>query len=187
MGVIRCFVAAELPEAVQRELGELQGRLRAGRMDLRWVSPSRMHLTLKFLGEVSEKTFDAVCGVLEDPLGVPSPIRVSLRGVGAFPSLHRARVLWVGLAGDLALLARAALTVEAKVEELGIPREARPFSPHLTIGRSRMPSGLPGLEGLLQAEADYAGPDLEIDRLVLYESRLRPEGPLYLARKTIVL
>ncbi|MBI5014683.1 MAG: RNA 2',3'-cyclic phosphodiesterase [Deltaproteobacteria bacterium] len=187
MSAIRCFLAADLPEEVKGDLARLRLRLASRRVDLRWVAPGSMHLTLKFLGELSPETFDAVATALDPPLDTGGPLRLAPRGLSAFPTPRRARVLWVGLEGDVAALARVALTLEARAEAAGVPREARPFRPHLTLGRAKSPGGAPGLADALAAEEGYAGPAFSISEIVLYESRLRPEGTLYIPRKTLPL
>lgn len=186
-GWVRCFVAADFPPEVREDLGRLQERLRKRSLDLKWVRPESMHLTLKFLGEVPGETFEALLEALETPLGGGGPLRLAPSGLGAFPSTRRARVLWVGLEGDVAPLARLALEIEARVEPLGIPREGRPFAPHLTLGRARGPAGVPGLEAALETEIGYTGPTFTVGALTLYESRLRPQGPAYIPRQTIAL
>lgn len=187
MSSVRCFVAADLSPEAREDLGRLQGRLRKAGLACRWAAPEALHLTLKFLGEVSPETFAAVREALTPPLGVGGPLRLAAAGVGAFPSPQRARVVWAGLTGDVAPLARAALTVEARAETLGIARESRPFRPHLTLGRARSPEGIRGAREALEEEAPYRGPAFCVDELVLYESRLRPGGPEHLPRLAIPL
>lgn len=187
MSTVRCFVAADFPAAVREDLVRLQERLKGRGVDLKWVAPASMHLTLKFLGELSPQAYEAVTSALGQPLDAGGPLLLTPRGLGAFPTLRRARVLWVGLEGDAARLARTALTLEARAEAGQVPREARPFQPHLTLGRSRGPTGASGLEEALEAEQDYSGPTFTVSEVVLYESRLRPGGPLYFPRMTIPL
>jgi len=184
---VRCFVAAELPAETRDDLGRLQERLRRLDLACRWVAPEAMHLTLKFFGHLPAETFESLREALAAPLGIGGPLRIEAVGVGAFPNVRRARVLWTGLGGDVAGLARAALTVEARGEALGIPREVRPFRPHLTLARTRDPGGIRGAGGALETEGGYRGPAFTVGRLVLYESRLRPQGPEYLHRLTIAL
>lgn len=191
MNRVRCFVAAELSAEAREDLAGLQARLRdhlrGQEAPCRWVAPQALHLTLKFLGEVEPDTFAALERALVRPLGVAGPLRLEAAGVGAFPSVRRARVVWAGLEGDVALLAQAALAVEARAEPWGIPREGRFFRPHLTLGRARDPSGIPGAEGALAQEAGYRGPPFAVEALVLFESLLGPGGPRYVPRATIPL
>jgi 2'-5' RNA ligase len=146
-----------------------------------------MHLTVKFLGRLPVETFEALRRALARPLGLDGPLQIGPAGFGAFPSPRRARVMWAGLSGDVAGLARAALVVEARAEALGIPREARPFHPHLTLARARDPRGIQRVERAIDVEGGYRGPAFTVHELVLYESRLHPHGPEYLRRLTIAL
>lgn len=187
MSRIRCFVAADLPEAVRDDLQALQRRLRARGLDARWAGTQALHLTVKFLGEIEPAVFRRVEDALAAPLEVGGPIDLRPAGLGAFPSAARARVIWVGLAGDTAALARAALAVESRLEPLGIAREVRPFHPHLTLGRARAAGGVPGAAEALEADRDYEGPPFALTGLVLYESRLLPGGPRHTPRLTIPL
>jgi 2'-5' RNA ligase len=184
---IRCFIAAALPAPVQAHLGKLQQRLRNRGLTARWVRPAAMHLTVKFLGELSPDTFDRVAEVLQPPLQVPGPLRLKPRELGTFPPGKKARVVWLGLEGDVAPLARAALEVEARVQRCGIERERRPYHPHLTLGRATRLSGLGDVQSALEEESLCEAPVFEVRDLVLFESRLRAEGASHIPRLTVPL
>jgi 2'-5' RNA ligase len=184
---IRCFVAVDLPPDVRQALGETQQRLKALGVRARWVATEAMHLTVKFLGELEPSIFEAVLDALSAPIAAGGPIQLQPLDLGGFPSTKRSRVVWVGLGGEVASLARAALAVEARVEQLGVARERRPFRPHLTLGRARNPTGITNLEQALATVGSCDGPAFSVDHLVLYESRLRPEGPLHISRLSISL
>ncbi len=187
MSRIRCFVAADLDGPARQEVERLQERLRKMGVRGRWVAPGRVHVTVRFIGEVPPETFDAVFEALARPVGTTGALDLVLQGLGAFPSLRRPRVLWVGLAGDVAALAGAAREVNERLEGLGLPGEARPFRPHVTLARAKGPSGMEGLEQALRALGPYQGPGFRVTRLTLYESRLKPGGPEYLPRRSIPL
>lgn len=187
MTPIRCFVAADLPGEVADDLARLQARLRGVGVRARWTNPGSMHLTLKFLGELEPDRFDAACRALDAPAEIGGPLDLAAQGLGAFPSLSRARVLWVGIGGEAPRLARLALVVEARAEAAGVPREGRPFRPHLTLGRAPGAAPMAGLARAFAAEGGYEGPPFRVMALVLYESRLGPRGPTYDPRLTISL
>ncbi|HSH68675.1 MAG TPA: RNA 2',3'-cyclic phosphodiesterase [Deferrisomatales bacterium] len=187
MSRIRCFVAAALPEATREQLGALQGRLRRAGLPARWVRPEALHLTLKFLGELPPAVFDQVAEQLFLPLDGAGPLRLTPRGVGTVPPDSRARVVWAGLEGDVAALARLALTVEARVQGCGVARERRPFQSHLTLGRATRLGGLGDVREILETEAGFEAPPFVVRELVLYESRLRGQGPSYVPRLTLPL
>ncbi|HKK08374.1 MAG TPA: RNA 2',3'-cyclic phosphodiesterase [Gemmatimonadota bacterium] len=133
---MRLFVAINLPEAVRRLIYDGTARLRETEMPARWVAPERIHLTLKFLGDVrDERREDAVAALREAASGY-APFDLALEGVGAFPSLRRPRVVWLGIAATLPLRALKH-DVEHAYAQLGFERESRAFHPHLTLGRAR--------------------------------------------------
>lgn len=187
MSRIRCFVAVTLPEPTRKQLGALQGRLKRAGLQARWVRPEALHLTLKFLGELPPDTFDRVVERLAQPLDGAVPLRLIPCGVGTFPPGSRARVVWTGMEGDVATLARLALEVESRVQCCGIERESRRFRPHLTLGRSTRLGGMGDVSGILRAESGFEAPPFAVRELVLYESRLRGEGASYVPRLSLPL
>ncbi len=140
-----------------------------------------MHLTVRFLGGLEPSRFEAITEALRVPLGA-EPCTIRPRGLGTFPGKGRARVLWVGLGGDTRELARAVLELEVRLEALGIPRERRPFRPHLTLARARGPTGIRGIETALKQERNYEGPAFEVGSLTLFESRLSRGGAEHITR-----
>jgi len=183
MATRRLFVALEPPEAVRRRLGAIADELRraAGRAadDVRWVPPENVHLTLQFLGAVPEERVPGVEAALREAAAGARPLSLAVRGAGGFPNARRPRVLWAGLEGDLAPLAALVGAIGARLAKLGFPPEERPFSPHLTLGRSREGHGAPGLAGALAGVAEEAAAPWRAAEVVLFESHLSPRGPRY--------
>lgn len=182
--ILRLFVAAELPEAVPHALGSLQEALRrdpGAARALRWVEPDSIHLTLKFLGDVSEGRLGPITQALEHAVAARLPFALRFGTVGAFPSLARPRVLWLGLEGDLAALLSLQRSVEDRLAALGFPSEGRVFSPHLTLARLRQGQRLDATELARAASPQDHLPEatLLINNLALIQSTLRPQGPLY--------
>jgi len=138
---LRLFVACELPAEMKAALASLQEALRKkGAPRLRWVRPEGVHLTLKFLGAVPQEKVAAIREALSPTVqGIP-PLALSLAEVGTFGDRRGARVVWVGMQGDLEPLARLQQRVEKALEPLGFPPERRAFSPHLPLGCSRCQS-----------------------------------------------
>lgn len=179
MAGIRSFVAVELDEAARRELGRVSAELQRCGADVKWVDPENMHVTLKFLGDVPEERIAAVGAALRQGLAGVGPITFVLGGVGAFPSVARPRVVWVGLTEGAGALAAAAARVDEVLKGLGFPPENRPFSAHLTLGRLRSDRGVGGLRRAMDALGGYRGPSVTAARVVLFSSVLRPTGPVY--------
>lgn len=186
---IRAFIALELPDEIKADLSRLMERLKREAPDYRWVNPATMHLTIKFLGDLEPKTFQAVAKRVEEGLEIGGPLRLKPAGLGGFGSARKARVVWVGLAGpegETARLAQLVHELEARLEGLGIRREARGFTPHLTVGRAARAGqnrgSPPDLRRLISAQKDYGGPDWEAREVLLFESRLKPRGAIHTVR-----
>lgn len=140
---VRAFVAVDLPEDVERALGAAAQSLRDARIEgLRAVRPEGIHLTLKFLGDVSESRVDEIGHALSETVAGHRQFEVSTGGFGAFPNTRRPQVLWVGISGRLEPLKGLQADVDAALGALELPTETRPFHPHLTLARldRRMPA-----------------------------------------------
>jgi RNA 2',3'-cyclic 3'-phosphodiesterase len=182
----RLFVALEPPEPVRRRLAAMAVELRraAGwRADeIRWVAIENVHLTLQFLGAVPEERLPDVEVAVRAAASAGRALSLEVRGAGGFPNARRPRVVWAGLAGDLAALGELVAELGRRLAPLGFPPEDRPFSAHLTLGRAREGRGAPGLAGALASAADVAdaaGAPWRAIEIVLFESHLSPKGPRY--------
>ena len=180
----RAFVALLLDEAMRASVGAEIDRLRPLSRAVAWVPAANLHLTLRFLGEVSDVQLGEVEAALGEAAAVTAPFALTLHGLGAFPGLERPRILWVGVA-DGALAAREAQArVEAALERRGIPRERQAWHPHLTIGRVfderawRREAGLP-LRQALAAAARRSFGSLAVSHIALMRSDLSPQGARY--------
>jgi 2'-5' RNA ligase len=178
---MRCFVALEVPDAVRRALGAAQDRLRdaAPRADVRWSDPAKLHLTIRFLGEVTAETAAAVGVAVEAVTARHAPLSLEAVGLGAFPGPARPRVLWAGIGGDLRGLGLLAAEVERALVRLGFPLESRPFRPHLTLARVRSPRGVDRVTAAFPSVATRPFGAWTADALTLFRSHLRPAGSLY--------
>jgi RNA 2',3'-cyclic 3'-phosphodiesterase len=182
--VIRAFLAVPLPEPLRDRLRQLHRTLRAELPAVRWSNPETLHLTLRFFGDIDEESLEKIGEIMLSIGRLHVPFAVDLTGLGAFPAADRARVFWLGVRdrGELAALHDA---FEQRLPEAGIPREQRPFTPHLTLGRYRG-RGLAAAPVLARFQ-DLACGRLPVERLVLYESRLKPGGALHLPRHSVIL
>jgi 2'-5' RNA ligase len=179
MATIRTFIAIELSPAVRGCLGEAQRALRRHvTSPLRWVDPDGAHLTLKFLGYIDDAKVEEIHGAMRQAAEGSRPFDIATGEVGAFPSMRRPRVLWIGLGGDLAPLMALQEALEAALEPLGFTREARAFSPHLTLGRVSDARGTRGAPIELPPVA--LDPRAQrVGEIVLIQSTLRPQGAIY--------
>ena len=183
MSVIRAFIAADLPDEIRRELAKLIQHLKGelSGVPIRWVPPENIHLTLKFLGEVSQRNLPLLTELLKGEVADQRPFEFGVGGLNAFPDLRRPRVIWVGVKGPKELndLHHA---VESAVEKLGYAREPRPFEPHLTLGRvsrNASPEAVRRVsEVLRKTQVGFLGSAL-VEEIYLYRSDLRPSGAVY--------
>ncbi len=137
---IRCFVAIELPESLKRPLHTTTEALRKTadvRAPVKWVNVDSIHLTLKFLGSVPSSRLDDLKGALQRACADTIPLHLALGALGVFPSARNPRVIWVGLESDEQALGQLAGHIDEAMAGLGFPRETRPFTAHLTLGRVR--------------------------------------------------
>jgi len=181
---MRLFVAIEPPPPMTTAAHALSEELRA-RISLlapgarvTWVPPERMHVTVRFLGDLPQDQAAGVATVLVPPLTVPA-FDVSVGAAGAFPAHGAPRTLWVGLTGADDRLRDLEQEVSARLAAVGIPRERRPFRAHLTVARVREPAGLRAT--VVDGVVAPSHPPGRIDAITLFESRLSPRGPTYTA------
>jgi RNA 2',3'-cyclic 3'-phosphodiesterase len=178
----RLFIAAELPPNIKAELVDTQARLRRANLPVIWVAPGTMHLTLRFLGETSVALIPRLNRAIHAGLAPVSAMTLRLSGVGAFPNDRRPSVVWAGVGGALATLQRAQAGIEAALGGLGIVPEPKPFHPHLTLGRLRReadPRQQQRLGDAIRSLAPPAPLEWTVERVVLFRSELRSEGPVY--------
>ena len=172
---MRAFIAIDLPEEIHAALSRQQAEFRALSPDARWTRG--IHLTLKFLGEISDDKARAVTETLLG-LGPFQNFSVEVRGFGFFPDARRPKVFWVGLKAPPDLL-KLAEEVEGAMEKLGFAREQRAYSPHLTLARFKIPKPQPALKGLVAQLSETSLGQFEVSEFFLFESTLSPHGAEY--------
>ena len=184
---IRLFIAVNMAEDLRAAIAEAQQRLGANRADVKWVRPEIIHITLKFLGWVEDGRVAEIGDAVARALTGAAAFRLRLEGIGSFPSPTAPRVVWVGVKEGAAELTDLARRVEDALEPLGFEREARGFSPHVTIGRLKSPTGRGALVELMRAEQDRPFGEMEVARVELMRSDLRPSGPIYTSQREFLL
>ena len=184
MTVIRSFVAIEIPETMRTELGEHIAHLKhdvPARM-VRWVRPEGIHLTLKFLGDVPFESIDKISSALESICVEHASFSLSIGEFGCFPNFRRPRVLWIGVQAHSTELMILQEEIEDELHKLGFEREARPFHPHLTIGRvNRIRDRIESqrLTATLEdVKIDEIG-RFDVKAVSLMRSDLKPTGAVY--------
>src|SRR5579872_4997032 len=174
---MRAFIAIDLPEFLHAALAQAQQSFRSAAPQARWTRPEGIHLTLKFLGQISDaQTKDVVESLAQ--IGAFQPFSVEVKGFGFFPHSRRPRVFWAGVVAPPAL-AELAERVESPMEKLGFRREDRAFSPHLTLARFPIPRPQPKLEAAAAAPASQSLGIFQTSEFFLFESKLSPQGAQY--------
>jgi RNA 2',3'-cyclic 3'-phosphodiesterase len=176
---MRLFIALNLPESERERIFEAAMPLREEGFPVRWIEPENFHLTLKFLGQVRSETLPAVEQVVRKVAAQTQAFQVSLGGFGAFPTIRRPRVLWVGVEPSPALRCLKQ-DLEWGLASHGFERETRAFHPHVTLGRAAEEEGAGVFRGLdeLAARLDYAG-TVSLRTVDVMRSQLSKKGARY--------
>lgn len=187
---MRTFIAIELPQAIRDSLAWLQGQLKISGADVKWVEPQNIHLTLKFLGEVDDKTLEKVTKILEEIAQEECAFYIRLSSLGAFPKINFPRVIWVGVDKGDTEAKKIACALEGRAAKIGFTKENRPFSSHITLGRVRSGINRDKLTESLTNLVDYFRkdtPESLVTKITLFKSTLTPKGPIYEPLKEIHL
>jgi RNA 2',3'-cyclic 3'-phosphodiesterase len=177
--MIRSFVALDIPAGAQEALAGLSREFQKTRAAVSWIPADRIHLTLKFLGNVAPEQIQAIQTALEAVAASAAPFRLRPAGCGAFPTIKQMRVVWVGLCGDNQALLSLQKGVEIALKPLGFEPEDRPFRAHLTLGRVKGRQHHRSLQDALLAQQGFEAEVFDVTELVLYKSDLMPEGARY--------
>ncbi len=176
---MRAFLAIPLPDDARAALTVLQRDLAGSGADVKWVEPDHLHVTVKFLDEISDQQRRDVEALLHRIAAHEAPCRLSLKEVGAFPSIVAPRVVWVGVDEGRDAVIRLAQRLEREGQAIGLRRQERPFAAHVTIGRVRSPRGQEALARRLRETAWQPPAAWPVTSLRLYQSDLSGSGPRY--------
>jgi len=178
---MRAFIAIELAPAIKDTLAKIQDGLKPGLPKVSWVKPQNLHLTLKFLGDISSPQLKEIKRIIAETGQETPAFKIKLDDLGVFPGLRQARIIWAGISRDIPVKQLAG-TLETKLSRIGIAKEKREFSSHITIARVKNPLDPANLEtGLKKAKNDLLGANLEFNAggITLFESVLEAQGPVY--------
>jgi len=185
--LIRSFLAIELPKTILKKIEEVQGDLKSTHADVRWVNPEKIHLTIKFFGNIEESRIDPIFKAIEEPIQNTQPFSLRVRGVGAFPQMKNPRVIWMGLMDGKEIFTLFQKQIETQLEKIGFQPEDRPFHPHLTLGRMKSSRGKEELVERMEKYREGEFGTFQVERLVLFKSDLRPTGPIHTPLKEMKL
>ncbi len=181
--VIRAFVAIEIDGSVKRHIAAAIDALRQQRIDgLKLVRPDGVHLTLKFLGNISASKVSQIADAMASVAAQHTPFDLTLGAPGAFPSSARARALWIGVKGDLRPLLELQRSMDEALEAFGFAADKQPFMPHLTIGRMRHRASRANRQHATDALAAHplpASQTIAVASISLMKSTMQPGGALH--------
>jgi RNA 2',3'-cyclic 3'-phosphodiesterase len=183
---IRTFIAIEIPQEIKMELDRVISELRPLAPEIRWVRAANLHLTLRFLGDIPKKSASVLAAELAKNLSGFGQFQISLSGVGGFPNLKRARVIWIGGGAGCERLTELAPLVERSCIDLDFSKADKPFSCHLTIGRVKFPKGHEKLISQIET-MNFETPLFRVSEVALFKSDLLPAGPKYTRLETVLL
>ncbi|MEE8328986.1 MAG: RNA 2',3'-cyclic phosphodiesterase [Thermodesulfovibrionia bacterium] len=175
---MRSFIAIELSETVRSALAELQKELKESRADIRWIKPENIHLTLKFLGNVDERITVETERIIKEICKKYSMFTLEVKGISAFPGMKSPRVLWVGI-NSKDVLIKIQKDIDGGTASLGVERENRRFTPHLTLGRFRSAMGKENLIDKIELHKNESFGLIEAKSISLIRSDLKPAGAQY--------
>jgi 2'-5' RNA ligase len=186
---MRLFIALDIDDAIRERIARFVDGVSPFAPNERWVTPESLHVTLKFVGEQPDTSVDRFRLALQSVAA--SGMEIHFRGYGFFPTAKSARVFWIGMDAGPQLAALAA-AIDDATATLGMPKEDRTFSPHLTLARSRGGSGAPrslatdkpncAFERLQKKLASRPAPEfgtMTPREFFLYQSQLSPKGSKY--------
>jgi len=176
--MIRSFIAFDLNnEAVLQRFREVQGKLVKTGADLKLVEPQNIHITMRFLGDIKPPMIDSIHEAMKKISF--SAFDCEIQGLGVFPDLRYARVIWAGIRKGADELKNVCNQLEPNIQKLGFRPDPKGFSPHLTLARVKTGRNKAELARCVQDLVDYDFGVVKADCLRLKKSVLTPKGPLY--------
>ncbi len=177
----RCFLAINLSSEATGEILAAMDKWKFLGRHVRWIRPENIHLTMKFLGDISTSKTREVAETMKAICSNTTPFSINLASTGVFPNLRRPRILWVGLDGDIHELSNFRDSIETGLKACGIDQDRKPFIPHVTVARIK--GRPPSKEKLSQFIRSRLAPAAtRCTAIHFYSSRLTPSGPVYSLR-----
>ncbi len=174
---IRSFLALPLPDEAVSAIGEFQRLLKRKNLKTRWVRPENIHITLKFLGDIDEDEIFEIEEKVSEAAQNFSAFSLRAQGVGFFPGAKNARIIWTGVLGDTNELFCLQKKIEERLESF---REAgKKFRSHATLGRIKGKIPKKEMAELLSGSRGFKTPLFICDKIILYRSDMKKDGPVY--------
>jgi 2'-5' RNA ligase len=187
MQTLRLFICVEIPHEIKRKISMIQEQLKAIETPIGWVRSEGIHLTLKFLGNISEEQVPDIKRCMSMAVDGISPFDVNIKGGGVFPNLNYPRVIWIRLEDRTYNLFRLQKGIEDCLNKIGFEQEDRGFTPHLTLGRIKSLKGKNQLIRTIHLYKDIEVGQITIDKIILMRSQLNPAGAIYTVLEEVFL
>jgi 2'-5' RNA ligase len=177
---IRSFLAFELSAEMRSTVSGVYENVRNSRLEVRWVRPQGIHITVVFMGDVREEDIAAIGNEVGKVCSEFAPFHVSLKAMGCFPNCRNPRVIWIGLEGEIERMSSFREDLQRRLVPFGVKAEKRGFNPHLTLGRFKKPSRDESAIGkLIDKHKDLTSQVCSLHALVLFKSDLKPGGAIH--------
>jgi 2'-5' RNA ligase len=182
----RIFTAIDISDEARATVADYIENLRGAFPQIRvgWEKAEKLHLTLKFLGDIDEIRLENLIEAVGNTASQISSFRLQISDTGVFPSVRKARILWLGLKDETGELQNLNKSLEADCEQIGFAKEKRNFKPHLTIARLREPHKSKELVER-HLENEFKSVEFQVSEITIYESRLQKTGSIYKAIKNV--
>jgi 2'-5' RNA ligase len=180
----RLFLAVPIPSQIKTSICQFQRRLQTQIPQVRWAQADNLHLTMHFFGPTEQETLEKIKVSMLSVKGCQRSFQVEVEGLGAFPDQRRPRVIWLGLQ-PMDLLRQLHRNISGHLLRAGVVTEAKPYTPHLTIGRLRQKA--PNLTDLFVSVGQPQLGSLKVDALTLFESHLHSGGAVHNPLITVTL
>jgi 2'-5' RNA ligase len=176
---MRSFIALKIDPEVKKNLTKMILQFEKVSSRVKWVQPSAMHLTLKFLGDIDRVKAEKLMNILDKISAKYSPFDLSCSGIGTFPIKSRnPKVIWAGITNN-SFIKGIYEDIEAEAQKIGFPKEKRSFHAHLTLGRVKKRAETQKLVPELERTKNKDFGKTKVNELILFESTLTPQGPVY--------
>ena len=186
-GLIRAFIAIELPETLKQTIDRTQRGMTSLGLKMSWVKPEAVHVTLKFMGDILQSEIEPIYQAMVESTAEISPITCSIKGVGIFPNIRKPRVFWIGLDDKTQALTQLSRKLNDTIQTITdnrIPAEHRPFKAHLTIGRIRSEPDTTRLIAGLKQFGMLTSEPFTATEIHLFQSQLFSSGAIHTWLKT---
>lgn len=176
---MRVFIAIELESSIKENIARIQTRLKVIQGKIKWVEPSSVHLTLRFLGEIEEEKLEKVHQITQELGKRVPPFKIEVKGMGVFPGFSSPRVIWIGARDTSGELGKMAAWLEEALVREGFVREKRKWKAHLTLGRVKFLKESERLRELIQKEMETEAGKMEVKDITIMRSQLTPKGSIH--------